>query len=307
MKINKSIFFNLLTLLLFILFSYKISTGQELISKDTLKGEGFTLNYEISDQQSLLPINIKLYDTVGNKYFKNTINDFSKIVNDNLYNFNIHVIDNRFILEYVEVLCGHSYFTHYHVFEKMNDKFYFTKEYIKTSDRNGFSFIGIANNQNVNFQFYIPKEIENDNKVTISSFDGYQEGNEPEPFLPIYEKRISEFSKAKLIDSLEIYCDIFVLDYYLSKLYHISKNQIAINNIGYYLSENHLYNESAFVLNNLLQHFPNRTVAYINLGDAYWGLEEMHNAKAAYQKYIELMKANGKESKIPQRIFDRMK
>ncbi len=61
------------------------------------------------------------------------------------------------------------------------------------------------------------------------------------------------------------------------------------------------------ILENILYRYPKRTVAYINLGDAYWGLEEKDNARQAYQKYIELMKANGKESKIQKRIFDRMK
>ncbi len=84
-------------------------------------------------------------------------------------------------------------------------------------------------------------------------------------------------------------------------------NVHEVNNIAYYLEQSGQYSESVFLLERILKKFPNRTVAYINLGDAYWGLGKQKQAKEAYEKYIELMKTNGKESKIPQRVYERIK
>ncbi|MHA7057234.1 tetratricopeptide repeat protein [Aquimarina sp. M1] len=78
------------------------------------------------------------------------------------------------------------------------------------------------------------------------------------------------------------------------------------NNLAYYLEQSKAYEEAVFLLEKITKEAPNRTVAYINLGDAYWGLEEEEKAKKAYQTYIEQMKANGKESKIPKTVLERM-
>jgi tetratricopeptide (TPR) repeat protein len=85
------------------------------------------------------------------------------------------------------------------------------------------------------------------------------------------------------------------------------RNVVLYNNLAFALEQLVKYNESIYLLQKVLKKFPNRTVAYINLGDAYWGLKENSKAKQAYQKYIELMKASGKESKIPKRVFERVK
>lgn len=85
------------------------------------------------------------------------------------------------------------------------------------------------------------------------------------------------------------------------------KNVRFYNDIAYYLEKGSNYVESIYILEKVIEKYPNRTVAYINLGDAYWGLEEKDNASQAYQKYIELMKASGKECKIPQRVYDQIK
>ncbi len=61
------------------------------------------------------------------------------------------------------------------------------------------------------------------------------------------------------------------------------------------------------VLEKILEKFPNRTVAYLNLGDAYWGLDDKAKAKEAYQTYIKQMKESGKEKKIPQVVLERVK
>jgi len=86
-----------------------------------------------------------------------------------------------------------------------------------------------------------------------------------------------------------------------------NENLVKFNDIAFFLCEAKKYQESIDILEIILRSHPNRTVAYINLGDAYWGIEEKEFAKQAYQKYIELMKASGKKSKIPERVFERVK
>lgn len=79
------------------------------------------------------------------------------------------------------------------------------------------------------------------------------------------------------------------------------------NDIAYFLIEAKNYELSLIILEFIIYEYSTRTVAYINLGDAYWGLKQNDQAKEAYQSYIELMTLSGKESKIPQRVWDRAK
>ncbi|WP_324172520.1 tetratricopeptide repeat protein [Sulfurimonas sp.] len=85
------------------------------------------------------------------------------------------------------------------------------------------------------------------------------------------------------------------------------KNLIAYNNIAYYLEKAKAYPESIYLLEKILKKYPNRTVAYINLGDAYWGLKNKEKAKQAYSTYIKQMKEKGKERKIPKVVLERIK
>ena len=86
-----------------------------------------------------------------------------------------------------------------------------------------------------------------------------------------------------------------------------SKTLINYNNLGYYLQQLGLNSEAILILNSVLKAYPNRTPAYVNLGDVYWDLKEITKAKEAYNTYISLMKKSGKETKIPKRVYDRVK
>lgn len=84
------------------------------------------------------------------------------------------------------------------------------------------------------------------------------------------------------------------------------KTLLIYNDIAYYLQKSGANKESAYILEKILEKFPNRTVAYLNLGDAYWGLEDKVKAQKAYQTYIKQMKENGKEKKIPKVVLERV-
>ncbi|MDN3691618.1 hypothetical protein QWZ06_04805 [Chryseobacterium tructae] len=80
------------------------------------------------------------------------------------------------------------------------------------------------------------------------------------------------------------------------------------NNQAYNLQQMGANNDSKLLLDNIVKQFPNRVVAWLNLGDVNWELNEKTKAKEAYSKYISLMKSQNKNlSKIPQRVYERSK
>lgn len=92
-----------------------------------------------------------------------------------------------------------------------------------------------------------------------------------------------------------------------------TKNVQKYNDIAYYLQQSGANAEAFFLLEKIIEKFPNRTVAYLNLADAYNGYIDKQTsnqiyyrqkAKQNYEKYISLMKQDGKESKIPQRVLE---
>ena len=84
-------------------------------------------------------------------------------------------------------------------------------------------------------------------------------------------------------------------------------NLVFFNDKAYFLEQSGLYEEAVYILKVIIKEFPNRTVAYINLGDAYWGLGKKEEAKQAYKVYVERMKAKNKEHKIPSQVLERIK
>lgn len=79
-----------------------------------------------------------------------------------------------------------------------------------------------------------------------------------------------------------------------------------INDYAYFLEQGKKYEESVQILNYIIKSSPERVVAYINLGDAYYGLLKKKEAKQAYQKYVNLMKKKRKERRIPKRVYTRL-
>lgn len=87
----------------------------------------------------------------------------------------------------------------------------------------------------------------------------------------------------------------------------LQRNNVThYNNIAYHLEQNGHYATAVFLLRDILHQFPQRTVAYINLGDALWAMDRQADAIDAYQTYIRLMRESGREQRIPQRVFERV-
>ncbi|WP_128414177.1 hypothetical protein [Chryseobacterium sp. Leaf394] len=80
------------------------------------------------------------------------------------------------------------------------------------------------------------------------------------------------------------------------------------NNLAFDLQNENINISSKLILESIVEKYPDRVVAWLNLGDVYWSLKDSIKAKDAYQKYISLMKSQKKDlSKIPQRVYYRTK
>lgn len=80
------------------------------------------------------------------------------------------------------------------------------------------------------------------------------------------------------------------------------ENLESYNNIAYYLQKAGHNKEAILLLKSVLNEFPSRTVAYLNIGDAYLEMSNSFNASQYYEQYIKLMQKEGKDSRIPDRI-----
>jgi hypothetical protein len=65
------------------------------------------------------------------------------------------------------------------------------------------------------------------------------------------------------------------------------------------------------LLGDITHKFPDRAVAWLNLADVHWDMyiNEGYRELAAhtYKKYLELMKAQGKDmNKVPARVYERL-
>ncbi len=93
--------------------------------------------------------------------------------------------------------------------------------------------------------------------------------------------------------------------FFNDNLYNLYLN--IMNDYAFFLEQAKKYRESIEILNFVIKTTPKRIVAFINLGDAYYGIGDTDNAKNSYQTYIDLMKKNGKQKRIPKRVYDRVK
>ncbi|MET3038356.1 tetratricopeptide repeat protein [Chryseobacterium sp. NRRL B-14859] len=78
------------------------------------------------------------------------------------------------------------------------------------------------------------------------------------------------------------------------------------NNLAFSLEQKGVYNDAKFLLQNIISQYPERIVAYLNLADTEWMLNNKEEAKKNYNLYLSLMKKQNKNLKrIPQRVYDR--
>lgn len=92
---------------------------------------------------------------------------------------------------------------------------------------------------------------------------------------------------------------------YIAQKYYFAQTPAWSNDVGFLLGESGYYDESIELLNAVIARNPTRTVAYLNLADSYWGVNDKARAAQAYKQYTSLMSGEGKAQKIPQRAVER--
>lgn len=78
---------------------------------------------------------------------------------------------------------------------------------------------------------------------------------------------------------------------------------VELNDAAFYLNQLGHPKVSLEILKKVIQLDPNRTVAYLNLADAYLALKNQSQAQSNYLIYANKMKKSGLSDQIPKRIF----
>lgn len=119
-------------------------------------------------------------------------------------------------------------------------------------------------------------------------------------------EKISQQIQKKNIDGVLLEVDQYKAAEY-AKLLN-DRNLILLNDLAFYLEKKDPM-ASAIILEKIVNKYPNRVVAKLNLADAYWAILEGNSPKIKqlYQQYKEAMIQKGLAKKIPARVFERTK
>jgi len=82
---------------------------------------------------------------------------------------------------------------------------------------------------------------------------------------------------------------------------------IKLNDLAYFMQLGGYDSLAKVILEQIVNHHPDRTVAHLNLADALYNLGERAKARVYYQNYVARCRKNKvADSKIPRRVFDRI-
>ena len=83
------------------------------------------------------------------------------------------------------------------------------------------------------------------------------------------------------------------------------QNARLLNDYAYYLYRSKNSVLAALLLRSILESYPERVVAVLNLADAYWDIDMKDKACSLYTRYVEKMTALRKSDRIPIRVSSR--
>jgi tetratricopeptide (TPR) repeat protein len=83
-------------------------------------------------------------------------------------------------------------------------------------------------------------------------------------------------------------------------------NVTALNDMGFFKEQAREYEAAIRILEPITARYPSRAVAFLNLADSYYGAGREREARKAYARYMQLLKEQGKGSRVPQRVFERI-
>ncbi|WP_299256748.1 tetratricopeptide repeat protein [uncultured Aquimarina sp.] len=268
------------------------------ITKKCLK-DNYEIGLNISKKSIIIKRNNVNFEIPANKLVEEVsdqemVSEFMIICNCLPNGLSINFEFDLFLYQYKSI-------QHRVIFE--DDNIYLTNAFNFYSNRQREILFGNTYKSEVSYSYDESVDLENDTTQLIQ-FKNFQDENYKQN-IDAYFSTIQKLFSNSEFDKLELITDVTVLELALKNV-EINEELIKYNDIAYYLEQSKAYKEAVFLLEKIVKEAPKRTVAYINLGDAYWGLEEKEKAKEAYKTYIDQMKTNGKETKIPKRILERV-
>lgn len=84
------------------------------------------------------------------------------------------------------------------------------------------------------------------------------------------------------------------------------KNVQELNDYAYELEQEGDLKNAEYLLEKILEKFPNRVVANLNYGDVLWKQGKKEKSKQYYEKYIKQMITDNKEEKIPNSVLENL-
>ncbi len=78
-----------------------------------------------------------------------------------------------------------------------------------------------------------------------------------------------------------------------------------MNDYGFFLQKAGASKDAVKILEKVVRVAPSRTVAWLNLADAYWDSKHTGEAKVAYRRYLQLLGGNGRVD-YPARVNQRL-
>ncbi len=133
----------------------------------------------------------------------------------------------------------------------------------------------IIEKEKFNSQYFskiFSKDLEDEYNMLLSTFKAHK-NNELKTYVESQIIKYSDLDDSKCSP-----------ENYMNK-YFFEDNITYTNDIAHYLEKAGAYKESIYLLEKILEKYPNRTVAYINLGDAYLGDKQKDKAIEAYKIY----------------------
>ncbi len=243
---------------------------------------------------------------------ENTLGASSLVIDVNQFNFVLQKIESVSFIKYKNTLdihynenIGNDLVRHIHCFSNTETikRLELQKEYVINTNRQGITILCHLLYNPLPILRYEEYNSKSYKELGVYLFSGFQDNEEPN-ILGFYELiKYQALNNQK--DSIDIYGNINVIKALVEEI-EIDKNNVQqYNDIAYYLEQSSLFDSSIFILEKIVKHFPTRVVAYLNLADAYWEIEDKNKAIENYNKYIELMKEKGWENKIPKRVYDK--
>ncbi|WP_144410032.1 tetratricopeptide repeat protein [Cupriavidus basilensis] len=89
---------------------------------------------------------------------------------------------------------------------------------------------------------------------------------------------------------------------------HVSVENVGtLNDIAYFLAESGRSDDAIPLLDSIVQKFPGRIVAKLNLADVYWDIGAGDKASVLYGQYYRATVSGNMKGMVPKRVVDRMK